>query len=143
MKSLIVVAGILTAELIVGCRYRPNPDVWHYMSKEPNPSVVVSRPGWSESKKIGNGWYYPVHVGEWDGRMYKQTEVYWCKMTDHGTCGNYEVKTADGSFVLSDYGFGNSGDPEAVYTSVTMKRGGKDVVIPLEWNFKLSLEEER
>lgn len=52
MKSLIVVAGILTAELIVGCRYRPNPDVWHYMSKEPNPSVVVSRPGWSESKRL-------------------------------------------------------------------------------------------
>ena len=143
MRGLMVVEGVLAVVLIVGCRYRPNPDVWHYMSKGPNPSVVVSRPGWSESRKIGDDLCYPVRVGEWDGRRYKQTKLYWCKMTDHGTCGNYEVKTADGSFLLSDYGFGNSGDPEAVYTSVTMKRGGKEVMIPLDWNFELSLEGER
>lgn len=143
MGRLVVVAGFFAAVLIVGCRYGPNPDVWHYMSKEPSPSVVVARPGWTEPKKIGNDWCYPVRVGEWDGRRYRLTEVYWCKMTDHGTCGNYEVKTPDGSFKLSDYGFGNSGDPDAVYTSVTMKRGGKETLIPLEWNVKFSSEEDR
>ena len=139
MRHLPIV--FLVIVLLAGCRHRPNPAVWHYMSKEPNPSIVVSRPDWNESKTIGNAPYYPVRVGEWDGRRYKQTEVYWCKMTEHGTCGNYEVKTADGSFVLSDYGFGNNGDPEAVYTSITIKRDGKEVLIPLEWNFELSSEE--
>ena len=138
MKHLPIV--FLVIVLLAGCRHRPDPEVWSYMSNEPNPSIVVSRPDWNESKTIGNAPYYPVRVGEWDGRRYKQTEVYWCKMTDHGTCGNYEVKTADGSFVLSDYGFGNNGDPEAVYTSITIKRDGKEVMIPLEWNFELSLE---
>ena len=143
MKKLIIVAGFLAAGLIVGCRYRPNPDVWHYMSNEPNPSVVVSRPGWNESKKMGNDWYYPVRVGKWDGRRYRQTEEYWCKMTDWGSCGNYKVEAADGTFELSDYGFGNSGDPEAIYTSITIKRDGKEVLIPLEWNFDLSSGEEK
>ena len=64
-------------------------------------------------------------------------------MTDWGSCGNYKVETADGSFVLSDYGFVNCGDPKAIYTSVTMKRDGKKVVIPLEWNFDLSSGEEK
>lgn len=142
MKKLIIVAGLLAAVLVVGCRYRPNPDLWHYMSKEPNPSIVVSFPDWTVTKKVGKGGYHPVRVGRWDGRRYKQTEVYWCTMTDWGSCGNYKVETADGSFVLSDYGFGNNGDPEAIYTSIMIKRDGKEVLIPLEWNFELSLEGE-
>ena len=133
----------LVIVLLAGCRYRPDPEVWHYMSNEPNPAIVVSRPDWSETKKVGKGWYYPVRVGKWDGRRYKQAEVHWCKMTDWGSCGNYKVETADGSFRLEDYGFGNSGDPEAIYTSITIKRDGKEVLIPLEWNFKPLLEGEK
>lgn len=131
MNKLIIWAGFLATVLVVGCGYRPSSDEWLYMSKEPDPSIVVSRPGWDEAKEIGDDWCYPVRVGEWDGRSYK-IKVYWCKMTDCGTCGNYELRTADDSFVLSDYSFGNCGEPEAVYKSVTMKRDGKEVLIPLE-----------
>lgn len=120
----------------------PDPSVWQYVSRGDH-AIVVSMPDHEASKKIGSDLYYPVKFGKWDGRRYRQTNVFWCKMTDSGSSGNYRVETRDGSFVLDDSNFCNCGDPEAVYTSVTVKRDGKELEIPLEWNFELYTEEQK
>ena len=130
----------VTMILLAGCWDMPDSSAWHYVSSRDH-SVVVSRPDWEVSRKIGSDWCYPVRFSKRDGRHYRQTNVFWCKMTDRGSSGNYRVETSDGSFVLEDYNYCNSGDPEAIYTSVTMKKDGGEVMIPLECNFELNTEE--
>lgn len=74
-------------------------DVLQYVSQDGNWRVVG--PIWDCSKQIDGEWYYPVVVAE----KGKDGRVCWCRGVSHGSSGNFDVISKDGTFYFSDSSF--------------------------------------
>ena len=74
-------------------------DVLQYVSQDGRWRVVG--PVWDCSKQIDGEWYYPVVVAE----KGKDGRVCWCRGVSHGSSGNFDVISKDGTFYFSDSSF--------------------------------------
>ena len=108
MKLTAVVAGV--GLMLCGCgkevfsgdghqSEKGHASVLQYVSQDGRWRVVG--PVWDCSKQIDGEWYYPVVVAE----KGKDGRVCWCRGVSHGSSGNFDVISKDGTFYFSDSSF--------------------------------------
>lgn len=111
MKLTAVVVGI--GLMLCGCGNDASSgakrqDVLQYVSQDGRWRVVG--PVWDCSKQIDGKWYYPVVVAE----KGKDGRVCWCREVSHGSSGNFDVISNDGTFYFSDSSFCSSDEMKFV-----------------------------
>ena len=111
MKLTAVVMGIVI--ILCGCGNDASSRAEHqgvlqYASQDGNWRVVG--PIWDCSKQIDGEWYYPVVVAE----KGKDGRVCWCRGVSHGSSGNFDVISKDGTFYFSDSSFCSSDEMKFV-----------------------------
>jgi hypothetical protein len=117
-----------------------NESFYGYYSKDGKIAIEYPRnkDPWEDPKD--GTWYTPVVIHRYGDTESIETNM--CTVVDSGSCGNYALESKDKSVRLEDYSFCNSGDPEAIYTSVTFKKNGRTEMIPLERRGMLELDSE-
>ena len=133
MQTRFLMMLFLLSAVIVslsGCRYEDAVPCFGYYSKDRKIAIEDPRTQeqWYDPKD--GMWYTPVIVHRYGDVESVATNM--CVCTDWGSSGNYTLETKDGTVKLEDYSHLNPGDPDAIYTSITFKRNGKEEMIPLE-----------
>ncbi len=105
MKAMKLTAVALSIVLMLcGCGNDASSRAEHqgvlqYASQDGNYRVVG--PVWDCSKQINGKCHYPIVIAE----KGKDGCIYWCHEVSHGSSGNFDVISKDGTFYFSDSSF--------------------------------------
>jgi len=136
MKRIVVGFVLLLALMIGvgGCLYDAGHPFYGYYSNDGRIAVEYPRNKESEKDALDGKWYTPVIVHYRERGEDVRVVTNMCRYVDEGSCGNYALESKDGLVRLEDYSYGNSGDPDAIYTSITFRKTKDDEgkLIPLE-----------
>lgn len=133
-KTFLLVEMFVLSMGALGCLYKTDYPFDGYYSKDGKIAVEYPRNN-SCAKDLDDGkWHTPVIVHYRERGEDVRVVTNMCRFADVGSCGNYALESKDGHMRLEDYSYGNSGDPDAIYTCIVFRINptGKEKIVPLE-----------